>query len=59
MKRRRSSRGREVNEYARVSVEMQKEGGYGEAGCDTTISVDGDVLCVVNEGLERMRKMGM
>ena len=38
---------------------MQRRGGYGEPGCDITIGVDGNVLCVVNEGLEGMKKMWM
>ena len=38
---------------------MQNGGGYGESGCEITISVYGNVLCVVNEGLEGMKKMWM
>ena len=38
---------------------MQKRGGYGESGCDITISVDGNVLCVENKRLEGMKKVGM
>ena len=48
-------RGRENYGYERVSAEMQRRGGYGECGCDIAISVTGDVLCVVNEGLEGVR----
>ena len=59
MREERSVRGREVYRHERVSVVMQKRGRYEESGCDITISVDGNVLCVVNEGLEGMKKMWM
>ena len=48
-----------VDENERVSVDIERRAGYGETGCDTAISVDGGVLCVVNEWLEGMRKMWM
>ena len=47
----------EVDGYETVSVDIERRAGYGETGCDKAISVDGGVLCVVNEGLERMKKM--
>ena len=41
----------EVDGYERVSVDIERRAGYGETGCDKAISVDGGVLCVMNEGL--------
>ena len=41
--------------YERVRVVMDSGAGYGEFGCDLTINVDGDVLCVVNEGFEGLK----
>ena len=38
---------------------MERRAGYGESGCDKTTSVDGDVLCDVNEGLEGLKEMLM
>ena len=49
----------EVDGNERVSVDIERRAGYGETGCDKAISVDGGVLCVVNEGLEGMKKMWM
>ena len=36
---------------------MKRRAGYGETGCDKAISVDGGVLCVMNEGLEGLKEM--
>ena len=52
-------RRREVGGYERVSVEMGRRAGYGESGCDIKVSVDGNVLCVVNEGLKGLKEMLM
>ena len=52
-------KGRENYGYERLSVVMERRAGYGEFGCDITISVDGDVLCVVNGGLEGVKEMLM
>ena len=41
--------------YERGRVVMDSGAGYGEFGCDLTINVDGDVLCVVSEGLEGVK----
>ena len=49
----------EVDGYETVSVDIERRAGYGETGCDKAISVDGGVLCLVNEGLEGMKKMWM
>ena len=57
--KRQSVRGRENYGYERVSVEMQRRGGYGESRCDITIDVDGNVLGVVNEGLQGVKEMLM
>ena len=54
---RQSVKGRKNYGYGRVSVAMEERAGYEEFGCDTTISVEGDVLCVVNKGLEGMERM--
>ena len=35
-----------------VNVEIENGARCDEFGCNKTISVEGDVLCVVNEGLE-------
>ena len=35
---------------------MKRRAGYGETGCDKAIRVDGGVLCVMNEGLEGLKK---
>ena len=35
---------------------MKRIAGYGETGCDKAISVDGGVLCVMNEGLEGLKE---
>ena len=40
-----------------MSVDIERRAGYGETGCDKAICVDEGVLCVVNEGLEGMKKM--
>ncbi len=50
---------REDYGYERVSVDIEMKAGYGETGCDKAIGVDGGALCVVNEGLEGMKKMWM
>ena len=57
MRRERSVRRCEVDGNERVSVDIERRAGYGETGCDKAISVDRGVLCVVNEGLEGMKKM--
>ena len=50
---------REVNGYERMSVEMERRAGCVGSGCDSKVSVDLDVLCVVGEGLvEPMEKLG-
>ena len=48
-------KGQEDYGYERVRVVMDSGAGYGEFGCDLTINVDGDVLCVVSEGLEGLK----
>ena len=48
-------RRREVYGYEIVNVEMERRARCGEFGCNKAISVDGDVLCVVNEGLEGLK----
>ena len=57
--RRQSVKERENYGYERLSVVMERRAGYAEFGCDITISVDGDVLCVVNEGLDGVKEMLM
>ena len=52
-------RGRENYGYENECVEMQRRGGYGESGCDIKIGGDGDVLGVVNEGLQGVKEMLM
>ncbi len=47
----------EVDENERVSVDIERRAGYGETGCDKAISVDGGVLCVMNEALEGLKEM--
>ena len=42
-------RRREVDGYERIRVEMERRAGCGDSECDSKISVDGDVLWVVNE----------
>ena len=49
----------EVDGSETVSVDIERRVGYGKTGCDKAIGVDGGVLCVVNEGLEGMKKMWM
>ena len=39
-----------------MSVDSEMKEGYGETECDRAMSEDGDVLCVVNEGLEGVRR---
>ena len=46
----------EVDGYEIVSVDMERRAGYGEFGCDITISVDGDVLCGLNGGFDGQGK---
>ncbi len=53
--RRKSVEGRDNYGYVRVSVVMERRARYGYFGCDITISMTGDVLCVVNKGLEGVR----
>ena len=48
-------KGQEDYGYERLGVVMDSGAGYGEFGCDLTINVDGDVLCVVSEGLEGVK----
>ena len=52
---RQSLEGREDYGYERVSAVIERRARYGDFGCDITISVTGDVLCVVNERLEGVR----
>ena len=40
-----------------MSVDIKRREGYGETGCDKAVSVDGGVLCVMNEGLEGLKEM--
>ena len=40
-----------------MSVDNERKEGYGETGCNKAISVDGGVLCVMNEGLEGLKEM--
>ena len=40
-----------------MSVEMERRAGCGGSGCDSKISVDVDIMCVVNEGLGEAMKM--
>ena len=54
-KKRQSVEGREDYGYESVSAVIERRARYGDYGCDITISVTGDVLCVVNEGLEGVR----
>ena len=35
---------------------MKRRAGHGETGCDKAISVNGGVLCVMNEGLEGLKE---
>ena len=59
VKTRENARRREVDGYERMSVEMERRAGGGGSGCDSKISVNVDVLCVVNEGLgEAMEMLG-
>ena len=52
-------RRREVDGYERMSVEMERRAGCVGSGCDSRVSVDVDVLCVVNGGLgEAMEMLG-
>ena len=37
-----------------MSVDIERRARYGETGCDKAISVDGGVLCVMNEGNKRV-----
>ena len=39
-----------------MSVDNERKEGYGETGCDKAMSVDGGVLCVMNEGLEGLKE---
>ena len=52
-------RRQEIYGYEVMSVEVERRAGYGKSGCNLKINVDGDVLCVVNEGLEGVRGMLM
>ena len=38
-----------------MNVDMEQRARCGEFGCNKAIGVDGDVLCVVNEGLEGLK----
>ena len=38
-----------------MSADNERKGGYGKTGCDKAMSVDGGVLCVMNEGLEGLK----
>ena len=50
---------REINGYERMSVEMKRRAGFVGSGCESKVSVDVDVLCVVIEGLvETMEMLG-
>ena len=40
-----------------MSVDNERKEGYGEIGCDKAMSVDGGVLCVMNEGMEGLKEM--
>ena len=48
-------RRREVYGYEILSVGIRQRYRYGEFGCNKAISVDGNVLCVVNEELEGLK----
>ena len=39
-----------------MSVDIERKEGYGETGCDKATSVDGGVLCVMNEGLKGLKE---
>ena len=38
-----------------MNVDMEQRARYGEFGCNKAIGVDGDALCVVNEGFEGLK----
>ena len=39
-----------------MSVDNERKEGYGETGCEKAISVDGGVLCVMNERSEGLKE---
>ena len=40
-----------------MSVDNERKEGYGETEYDKAMSVDGGVLCVMNEGLEGLKEI--
>ena len=40
-----------------MSVDNEREEGYGETGCNKAMGVGGGVLCVMNGGLEGLKEM--
>ena len=40
-----------------MNVDNERKEGYGETGCNKAMSVDGGVLCVMNEGLEGFKEI--
>ena len=50
---------REIDGYEKMSVEMERRAGCVGSGCDSKVSVDVDILCVMSEGLvETMEMLG-
>ena len=50
---------REINEYGRMSVEMKRRAGFVGSGCDSKVTVDVYILCLMSEGLvDPMEKLG-